>query len=98
MADRVQVNQDLNFRSPLSPVARPLDSYYRPQPETVQLEGGGNFADLAQSIGIAVPQIQKALSEEEKFRQEEEVKKGAIARLKNQKSFKEAISSGIIRP
>lgn len=98
MADRVQVNQNLGFNSPLRPTASPTDPYYQVKANTVQLQGGGDFADLANSVGIATPQIQKALSEEQKFQQEQAIAAGAKARLVNQKSFKDAQAAGLIRP
>lgn len=98
MADRVQVNQDLGLNSPLRPVAAPTDAYYKVTPDTVQLGGGGDFADLAKSVGLATPVLQKALSEEEKFQHEQEVKRGLTARLTNQKNFKDAQAAGLIRP
>jgi hypothetical protein len=93
---------DLNVASPLRPVSRPTDAYYQVKPETVQLEffqseGGGEFADLAKSVGLATPVMQQALAEEDKFLREEQVKAGITARLKNQKSFKEAQDAGLIR-
>jgi hypothetical protein len=97
MAERKQV-EDLETRSPLSPVARPVDNYYRPVADTVQLEGGGDFADLAQSVGVAVPQLQKILTEAEKREQEKQIQEGAKARLTNQKSFKQLQQDGQITP
>jgi hypothetical protein len=104
MADRTQV-RDLNLDSPLRPVAEPVDTYYRPTAKTVNLEtggadveGGGTFRSLAESIGAVTPVIQREISEWEKLRQEEAVKEGAVARIKNQKSFKDAQAAGMIRP
>jgi len=97
MAERKQV-EDLNTRSPLRPTASPVDNYYKVQADTVQLEGGGDFADLAKSVGIAVPMIQKELSEQEKAEQEKQIQEGAKARLANQKSFKQMQDRGEIAP
>lgn len=89
---------DLRTSSPIRPTASPVDTYYRPVANTVQLEGGGDFADLARSVGLATPVIQKELSEYEKAEQEKQVLEGAKARLANQKSFKQLQQEGKIEP
>lgn len=93
--ERVQT-QDLKTSSPLAPVARPVDSYVRPTAASVGPAAPSELEDLARQLNIVAPQLQQNLAESHKQYTEAEIKAGTEARLKNQKSFRDAVQSGVI--
>lgn len=97
MAQRVQVS-DLRATPTITPAVKPVDTYYRPVANTVaKPEGPGEFEQLLNAFTeSAAPALNQAIDKQFKFQTEEEQKQGAAARLKNQKSFKDAVNSGLI--
>jgi hypothetical protein len=94
---RVQTPGELRTGSPLSPVARPTDPYYRPTTNPVPNAEPSELADLAKQLNVVAPELQANLVETHRQYTESEIKAGVEARLKNQKSFKDAVNQGLIK-
>jgi len=93
---RVQTS-DLKTGSPLSPVARPVDTYFRPTTDPITPVPLTEFEDLARQLNIATHTTTGLLVEKAQELNSEEHKAGVAARIKNQKSFKDAVQAGEIK-
>lgn len=96
MAERKQV-RDLTGPQPLRPTAAPVDTYYRPAENEIPKPLKSNsFTQLGEALAEIQPGINRFLKEKHKEYTEDELRKGARARVENQTRFKEAVDQGLI--
>lgn len=96
MKRRAQVG-DISSPQPLQPQARPVDTYYQPQEAGVTPPARTNsLLQLADALSQIQPGIDKFVAKKSDQIQEEELKQGAEAALKNKLGFNEAIKQGLI--